>query len=479
MFSFCCTAPCTSSLLFLRYNVDRGTDGTELDVKAMQELARKRKRVRENLATGALVGTFLYHMAPGAMIMMTDIENVINGCFIVVRASAYAAIELIAAGAFQKEVTTEEMLQELVQERAVQICRQAAQIVRQNDELKTVGLALQASETALAVTNGDREIVWSSPALQRLTDTIHLAGAPHLNRRLEDVLSSSNSDASVFVSCFKDNGSAEVEIMMDNKIIQVQVSPSAAATSETSEKRFVVVLKDITESRALEANQRAQDEALTSKTINEAMETLTHELRTPLQGIMGMTSLILDNDEGSLELDTKESLALFMVSSRLLLTLINNILDVRKCDASMLNDFELYHVPAKPPLTDAVDFCRLLSTIIGVDLSFDVSPVHSSAESAILLSDTLRIQQVGINLVSNAIKYTPKGSTIKIHSSIMTLSEVEAIIDGAIASGEHHRNGTTLRYPRTTLGSLFCPSVTRVKVLMKARNPISSRSLDN
>lgn len=59
----------------------------------------------------------------------------------------YAAIGLITAEAFQQEVTTKEMLQKLVQERAVQICEHAAQIVKQNDILKTVGLALQASET--------------------------------------------------------------------------------------------------------------------------------------------------------------------------------------------------------------------------------------------------------------------------------------------------------------------------------------------
>lgn len=182
------------------------------------------------------------------------------------------------------------------------------------------------------------------------------------------------------------------------------------------------------------------------------METLTHELRTPLQGIMGMSSLILDNDEGTLEQETKESLSLVMVSSRLLLTLINNILDVRKCDASMLNDFELFPVPAKPPLTDAVDFCRLLSAVIGVnlDLSFDASPLHGSAESAVLLSDNLRIQQVGINLVSNAIKCTPKGSTVKFIAASRHFQKSKLSLLVQLHPVSISRHGKTLQYRRIT-----------------------------
>lgn len=362
-----------------------------------------------------------------------------HGAFIVVRAAVYAAIELIAAGAFQQEVSAKETLQELVVDRTAQISQQKEQIVKQKDELKIAGLALHASETALAVTNGKREIVWYNPAMQRLTssnDEVSL-----LHRRFEDVLTSSNADAIEFVSCFKESGLADVEIVYDKKIIQAQVSPSTAAnTGEADEQRFVVVLKDITESRALEkAIKLAEDETIRSIAMNEAMETLTHELRTPLQGIMGMTSLILDNDDGSLKSDTKESLSLVMVSSRLLLTLINNILDVRKCDASMLDNLELNAVPAKGPLTDAVDFCRPLSSIHGVEveMTYDDSPTNGSAEHAVVLSDSVRVQQIGINLVSNAIKYAPKDSTISIHSRIMALLHVEEIVDASLASGNH------------------------------------------
>ena len=62
------------------------------------------------------------------------------------------------------------------------------------------------------------------------------------------------------------------------------------------------------------------------------MLTLTHELRTPLQGIRGVTSLLLQQ-AGDLKRDMLESLKLIMASSGLLLNLINNLLDIKKVNA--------------------------------------------------------------------------------------------------------------------------------------------------
>jgi signal transduction histidine kinase len=95
----------------------------------------------------------------------------------------------------------------------------------------------------------------------------------------------------------------------------------------------LVVFKDITADRAKEqAELKAHDEAMMAKAMGESMVTLTHELRTPLQGIMGVTSLLLQQT-GDLNTETLESLKLIMASSSLLLNLINNLLDVKKATA--------------------------------------------------------------------------------------------------------------------------------------------------
>ena len=62
------------------------------------------------------------------------------------------------------------------------------------------------------------------------------------------------------------------------------------------------------------------------------METLTHELRTPLQGIRGVTSMLLQKP-GDLKSDMLDSLKLIMASSGLLLNLINNLLDIKRVNS--------------------------------------------------------------------------------------------------------------------------------------------------
>jgi PAS domain S-box-containing protein len=381
--------------------------------------------MRAHVASLVLLGTFTYHMASEMVAMVTQPGYAVTGGYMIIRAGFFGAVGLIAAGAFRQEIDAKAVLEELVEERT-------AQIVQQADELRMVGLALKASETAIAITDQQRNIIWLNPALRRLTGKKETA---LLNTSLAVALSPSEEDTEKLIRCFNETVSLEDEILVNGKIMYAQVSPSTDAEFQNSGSRFVVVLKDITEKRALErAKKSAQQEALISQAMSESMEVLTHELRTPLQGIMGMTSLILDNNGYNLPTDAKESLSLVMICSKLLLTLINNILDVRKCDANMMNDFQLSAVPAAPPLTDAVDFCRPLAAVssIKLDLVFD-----GTSETAIVMSDSLRIQQVGINLISNAIKYSPTGSYVRIRTKIMTLEEVEAIMKEALAVGPH------------------------------------------
>jgi nitrogen-specific signal transduction histidine kinase len=72
--------------------------------------------------------------------------------------------------------------------------------------------------------------------------------------------------------------------------------------------RFLVVLKDITKERARKRVEKtAERKALVAKAMSESMETLTHELGMPLQGVMGITSMLLD--DLTLSVDAQESLA--------------------------------------------------------------------------------------------------------------------------------------------------------------------------
>jgi signal transduction histidine kinase len=357
-----------------------------------------------------------------------------EGCVALIKEAFFVSLGMAATGVLQQEIVAKESLEVLVVERTAEIQAQA-------QELHLVGLALQASETAIAVTDVRQTIIWQNPAMGRLCQTQRtaLGGFVTDGRCLVEALSLSSSSAQKLDTSFANNDQSphkmEEEIVVGDATLTVQVSqfPESVDVSSTCQQnRFVVVLKDITELRTREkAEKAAQQEALVAQAMMETVEVVSHECRTPLQGIMGITSLLLGEAE-SLPADVQESLELIMASSGLLLTLVNNMLDVRKCDANMMSDFQLVPIPLKPPMEDAAAFCRPLATISNVKLEIKYG---DSSQHAIIESDALRLQQVLINLISNAVKYTSGESVIRIASNIKTISEVEGMIGNSLAAG--------------------------------------------
>jgi signal transduction histidine kinase/FixJ family two-component response regulator len=404
----------TAVYLLFHYYTRHPTD-------SKQQNKRNQDRLRAHVAATVLFGTFTYHMAVELIGMVTVPGYAATGAFKCVKAAVFGLTGLVAAGAFRQEIDAKEVLEKMVEARA-------KEINEQESELRMVGLALEASETAIAILDSKLRILWLNPALRRLSGKED--GDLH-NRTLTDALGLSSADTESLGRVFL--RPSDETILVNGKTISVEVSsPAKDVLDKSSESRFVVVLKDITENQALEkARQAAKQEALQAKAMAESMEVLSHELRTPLQGIMGMTSLMIETSS-NLPLETKDSLTLVMVSSRLLLTLINNILDVRKCDADMMNEFPLAPVLAGPPLADAAAFCKPLASVSGIQLELQFD---NSAE-AIVMSDALRLQQILINLVSNAVKHSPPNSKISVRSTVMELGQIESLLDKSLACGQ-------------------------------------------
>jgi signal transduction histidine kinase len=219
-------------------------------------------------------------------------------------------------------------------------------------------------------------------------------------------------------------GAFHREIAM-NEAFEILVQERAKEISKQAERLLLVGL-------ALEASETAAErKAIVAEAMSESMETLTHELRTPLQGVMGITSMLLDDP--TLSVDAQESLTVVMTSSFLLLTLINNLLDVRKCDADMMDEFQLDEVSMRSALADAVDFCKPFAIISNVDLKVNLD----GAGGVYAESNFLRFQQIMINLISNAIKYTAKGSAVSVGVEVMTLARAKADIKHSMAAGSH------------------------------------------
>lgn len=144
-----------------------------------------------------------------------------------------------------------------------------------------------------------------------------------------------------------------------------------------------------------------------TKAKSEFLANMTHELRTPLNGIIGISDILLLSKGG----DTiKEDLSIINSSGKSLLSLINNVLDYSKLDAQKV---VLESLPISTH--DLID--TLKSTFKNITekkgLTFNIDVEKSIPE--FFMGDKLRLQQVLINLISNAIKFTTSGGvTLKI-----------------------------------------------------------------
>lgn len=133
------------------------------------------------------------------------------------------------------------------------------------------------------------------------------------------------------------------------------------------------------------------------------LATMSHELRTPLNSIIGFTGILLQELAGPLNPEQKKQLSMVQTSSRHLLSLINDVLDISKIEAGQLQlavaAFEL-----RPAIEKVATLVAPLAEKKGIDLQLDLPEDPEMA-----VTDQRRIEQVLLNLLNNALKFTERG----------------------------------------------------------------------
>lgn len=311
--------------------------------------------------------------------------------------------------------------------------RNAAQSALRKSEAKFRAM-FERSSIGISLADMDERIVDSNPALcqmlgynqeelwdKRLTDYIYPEDLT-TDLQYQQILAE-NRD------CFK----KELRFQhKDGNLVWTDISVSLIYDTNNQPEFFLTIIEDITQRKRTELKLLKTKEAaeVSSRAKSEFLATMSHELRTPLNAIMGLSQLLQQKIVGTLNDKQEEYVNYIYSSGEQLLALINDILDLSRVEAGKE---ELMLLPLQ-----VQDICNsVISTVCDralekkLQLTTEIYP-----EADVCIADERRIKQMLLNLLTNAIKFTPAGKvslTVKKvpQGMIFTVSDTGIGIDSS------------------------------------------------
>lgn len=254
------------------------------------------------------------------------------------------------------------------------------------------------------------------------------------------------------------------------------LNPFVTSAKVDSFIQFVRSQRDIKKkNEELQAYQKkliqAKEEAEQGKRIKENfLANMSHEIRTPINGIIGIANLLKST---SLTEEQREMIGLLEISSNSLLGVINDILDLSKIEAGK---FKINRAE-----TDLIKNCNAVVNLLRIhakEKDLELVTVYDEKVPSLVMADSLRLNQILMNLIANAIKFTPKGKVtlqVKVLDSKGNNLQIEFSvtdtgigiapenIDKIFETFEQADEQTTIKFGGTGLGLSIVKNLAKLK----------------
>ncbi len=196
------------------------------------------------------------------------------------------------------------------------------------------------------------------------------------------------------------------KLKKSEEVLKTQQEELESSNSELEEK--TVALEEQKQELENSWNQikgKSKELELASKYKSEFLSNVSHELRTPLNSMLILARMLADNEQGNLSDDQVESAQVILEGGTELLSLINEILDLSKVEAGKM-DIDIEQVDLSELIEDLKKNFEHVASDKGLEFTVGISDEVPPA----IISDQKRVKQVLKNFLSNAFKFTEKGS---------------------------------------------------------------------
>ena len=335
-------------------------------------------------------------------------------------------------------------------------------------EMGKLALIAQHTDNAIIISDGAGVIEWVNPGYTKITG---YTLAESLGKRPGDLLQGPLTDQAVVTQlreAVRRGEKVECEILnysKDGRPYWLELAIYPARNAAGLLEHFVAIERDISERRQLmsDLEQAKLTAESASRAKSDFLANMSHEIRTPMNAITGMTELAL-----ATELSGKQRnyVSKIKSASESLLHIINDILDFSKIEAGKLL-IERVEFNLEEALYNVGVLLARQAEDKGIELTFELA----ADVPLTLVGDPLRVGQILINLVGNAIKFSNAGSVlVRVHAdppSDNTIVLRFAVADQGIgmSAQEQERlfsaftqadSSTTRRYGGTGLGLAIC-----------------------